>query len=211
MFYQNDTNLCVPDCYHVLPDVQEVYPQTTESSMQVTRTITRKAFTHDRNPSVTSKHEWLTPPWLLARLGSFDLDPCSPVPSDRPWPTAGCHYDVTDNGLVRPWFGRVWCNPPYDSVLCGRFLQRCANHGNAVALIFARVETANWFKHIWGAADAVLFIKGRLTFHNADGSAPRYSAGAPSALVAYGTRNSQSLRHCGIPGHFVSLKRHIQR
>ena len=23
------------------------------------------------------------------------------------------HYDKTMNGLSQPWFGRVWCNPPY--------------------------------------------------------------------------------------------------
>jgi len=57
------------------------------------------------------KDEWLTPPEILRALGSFDLDPCSPI--NRPWPTARVHYTITDDGLSRPWMGRVWFNPPY--------------------------------------------------------------------------------------------------
>lgn len=37
------------------------------------------------NTNTINKDEWLTPPWLLSRLGSFDLDPCASV--NRPWPT----------------------------------------------------------------------------------------------------------------------------
>lgn len=55
--------------------------------------------------------EWLTPPEIMSSLGAFDLDPCSPI--NRPWPTAGIHYTVEDDGLSKPWFGRVWCNPPH--------------------------------------------------------------------------------------------------
>ena len=57
------------------------------------------------------KDEWLTPPDLLEKLGTFDLDPCSPIV--RPWDTAKHHYTIHDDGLSQTWFGRVWCNPPY--------------------------------------------------------------------------------------------------
>ena len=30
--------------------------------------------------------EWLTTPYIIAALGHFDLDPCSPI--HRPWSTA---------------------------------------------------------------------------------------------------------------------------
>ena len=55
--------------------------------------------------------EWLTPKWILDRLGSFDLDPCASV--ERPWPTAARHYTVKEDGLLQRWEGVVWCNPPY--------------------------------------------------------------------------------------------------
>lgn len=47
--------------------------------------------------SSTGKNEWLTPPELLAKLGDFDLDPCSPI--NRPWPTAANHYTIEDDGI----------------------------------------------------------------------------------------------------------------
>jgi hypothetical protein len=44
---------------------------------------------HESHRSI--KEEWLTPQWLLARLGEFDLDPCAPHSDRRPWPTATNH------------------------------------------------------------------------------------------------------------------------
>lgn len=73
--------------------------------------------------SSTGKNEWLTPPCLLRRLGPFDLDPCSPV--NRPWDTARHHYTIEDDGLQQPWFGRVFCNPPYDTALIPVYPQVC--------------------------------------------------------------------------------------
>ncbi len=154
-------------------------------------------FAHDRGKEKT-KHEWLTPPSLLKMLGEFDLDPCAVAQANRPWPTATEHYDAEANGLLRPWRGRVFCNPPYDNVIAGQFLGRCAEHGNAIVLIFARTETENWQRLVFPKADAILFIAGRLVFHNADGAPALNTAGAPSALVAYGKENARQLRQrCG--------------
>lgn len=147
------------------------------------------------------KDEWLTPPEIIKALGPFDLDPCAPVPSKRPWPTAKQHFDMTTNGLIQPWTGRVWCNPPY-GLHIGRWLGRCVEHGNAIVLIFARVETEAWFKHIWPKADAVFFFHGRLAFHHApSGARSEWTGGAPSALVAYGATNVRAIRAALIAGH----------
>ena len=162
-----------------------------------------KAFSHDRVE--TTKHEWLTPPEILNALGPFDLDPCAPVPERRPWPTAARHYDITDNGLLKRWEGRVWLNPPYENDIAGAFLGRMAEHRNGIVLIFARVETGNWFDHIWSKADAVLFVRGRLRFYHATGKPADNCGGAPSALIAYGAENVESLRKSGIDGHLVIL------
>ena len=146
--------------------------------------------------------EWLTPPDIIKALGVFDLDPCSPI--DRPWPTAAEHFTILDNGLILPWHGRVWCNPPYGRE-ANEWLAKLAQHGNGVALIFARTETEMFFAHVWEKADAVLFLKGRLYFHYVDGRRAAANAGAPSCLVAYGIDNINALKRSGLKGKLICL------
>lgn len=148
------------------------------------------------------KDEWLTPPELLRALGDFDLDPCSPV--NRPWPTAARHLTWQDNGLLAEWKGRVWCNPPYGRET-SRWLARCAEHGNATALIFARTETADWQNHVWAKAHSILFLFGRLHFHHVDGRRARENSGAPSALIAYDAENTRFLQDANLNGRLIRL------
>jgi hypothetical protein len=138
----------------------------------------------------------------LQALGDFDLDPCASL--DRPWDTAKNHYTVDDDGLIQPWFGRVWCNPPYGPKM-GPFLEKLAVHENGIALIFARTETRAFFDYVWDKADALLFLKGRLRFHKPDGSLGG-TAGSPSVLIAYGQDNVKTLEECGLEGKLVRLK-----
>lgn len=146
--------------------------------------------------------EWLTPPCIIQACGPFDLDPCAPV--SRPWDTAIEHYSIVENGLSQPWLGRVWCNPPYGKDT-GKWLSRMAQHGNGIALIFARTETRMFFEHVWPHASAMLFIEGRLHFHFVSGVRAPTNAGAPSVLVAYGDECAERLHNSGIAGKFVHL------
>lgn len=141
----------------------------------------RDGFAHDID-RLGGKEEWLTPPEILKDFGPFDLDPCAPV--KRPWPMAARHFTAEDNGLIRPWNGFVWCNPPYGSKTSA-WLARCAEHGDCLALIFARTETGAFHERVWNRADGILFIKGRLNFYHASGEKAG-APGAPSCLVAYG-------------------------
>ena len=92
----------------------------------------------DHTNPVMLNGEWLTPPYIVEALGEFDLDPCSPI--NRPWDTATRHYDEWDDGLNKPWWGRVWCNPPYGRE-AEMWLKKLAGHGNGIALIFARTAS----------------------------------------------------------------------
>lgn len=139
--------------------------------------------------------EWLTPPEIIERLGPFDLDPCSPV--NRPWDTASVHYTVEDDGLTKPWFGRVWCNPPFGRQAI-RWMRKMAVHDNGIALIPARTETAMFYETVWANARGVLFIKGRPHFHYVDGKRAPFNSGAPICLVAYGKGNLFSLEMSGL-------------
>lgn len=150
--------------------------------------------------------EWLTPPEVLAALGRFDLYPCSPLDEARPWPTADRHFSKADNGLSREWAGRVWLNPPYGRE-ASQWLARLADHGNGVALIFARTETDMFFRHVWDKADAILFLRGRPHFYCVTGEKAKANSGAPSCLIAYGAENMERLRDCGLEGRLVVLGR----
>lgn len=147
--------------------------------------------------------EWLTPPDIIAALGPFDLDPCSPL--NRPWDTATVHLTVRENGLFRPWAGRVWMNPPFGREIPD-WMRRMSAHGNGIALILARTETA-WFQdYVFNspAMFSMLFLRGRLTFHHVDGSPARGNCGGAPVLVAYGKENALALNHSGIHGHLIS-------
>ena len=152
--------------------------------------------------ATAGKDEWLTPPEIIRALGPFDLDPCAPV--KRPWEMAAQHYTVLDNGLNKPWPGRVWCNPPYGTQT-GVWLRKCAQHGNAIALTFARTETKMFFDAVWNDADAVFFFRGRLKFYHVSGR-PGDSAGAPSILIAYGKENADRLLSAKLDGKGIRLK-----
>lgn len=144
-----------------------------------------------------SSVEWYTPPRVFTALGlRFDLDPCAPV-GGVPWLPADRHYSKTDDGLSRPWRGRVWLNPPYGTQTV-EWIERLARHGNGIALVFARTDTG-WAQQAIGSADAVCLIAGRLSFiagHERGGKG--HNAAAASMLLAWGDDCAEALRGCGL-------------
>ena len=146
--------------------------------------------------------EWLTPPELVIKLGEFDLDPCSPI--NAPFLHAKKNYTISDDGLSKDWFGRVYLNPPYGRGM-ELWLEKLKFHGNGIALIFARTETKCFFEHIWNDADAILFVKGRIRFYHISG-VQAGTPGAPSVFIAYGRENAFALKNSGIEGRYLDLK-----
>ena len=62
----------------------------------------------------TKRQDWITPPDLYEqwnkRWGPFYLDPCTT--KDNPLNTP-MYYTKKEDGLNQPWWGKVYCNPPY--------------------------------------------------------------------------------------------------
>jgi len=135
-------------------------------------------------------------------LGSFDLDPCSPI--NPPFVCAKHNFTILDDGLKQDWFGRVYLNPPYGRGM-EQWLEKLKYHGNGIALIFARTETKCFFEHIWNDADAILFVKGRIRFYHVSGIQAG-TPGAPSVFMAYGKDNAEALKNSGIKGRYLLLK-----
>lgn len=153
------------------------------------------------NTNTDNHDEWLTPPEIIRALGDFDLDPCAPT--IRPWDTAKNHYTKEDNGLILPWYGRVWLNPPYGRETF-KWLDKLSKHKRGVALIFARTETKGFHSQIWEKAHSVFFFKGRLAFYYVDGR-KGYSANAPSCLISYCDEDTDVIKHSGLNGKLVYL------
>lgn len=145
---------------------------------------------------------WLTPPHIVDAVGPFDLDPCAAT--DQPWPTAQTHLTVEDDGLLHPWQGLVWMNPPFSDQ--ERWFARLAEHGNGIGLCAARTETRWFVAQVWEKADAILFLYGRPHFHHADGTRGRANSGVPIVLVAYGVEAVQRLAECDLRGRLVRLR-----
>lgn len=134
--------------------------------------------------------EWYTPPCIVQTLGAFDLDPCA-----GPMAHAARNIAKEIDGLSIEWTGRVWLNPPYSDIY--EWLERFARHGNGVALVGARSET-QWFQRLAGAADACLWLRGRVRFERPGG--PKQNPTVGSVLVAYGAANAVALAESGLPG-----------
>lgn len=142
--------------------------------------------------------DWITPREIIQALGPFDLDPCACTP--QPWPCAAHQYTVADNGLLTPWYDRVFMNPPYSNYEIGGWLQKFQQHGNGIALVFARTDREDYHEYILHHADAILFRKGRITFYTPEGIEAPANGGAPNIFVAFGDRNVQALGDSGIAG-----------
>lgn len=157
------------------------------------------AFDHE-SPHKGATDEWFTPKWIIDRLGPFDLDPCTSL--FRPWDTAATHYCGEEvDGLSLPWKGRVWLNPPYGPQM-GKWVNKLAEHGNGIALIFARTETRA-FQDFSTAAHGILFPAGRYNFCKPHtGEASKSNAGSPSCFIAFGDENWECLETSGIKGFF---------
>lgn len=128
---------------------------------------------------------WLTPKWIIDTLGTFDTDPC--CPPNMPWRTAEVMYTPQEDGLVQPWQGRVWLNPPYGKDALP-FLAKMAEHvkngGSGITLLFARTDNTAWHELVVPNARAVMFLRKRIRFCREDGSDAGTSP-MPSVLIAY--------------------------
>lgn len=156
---------------------------------------------HQRSVGKSQTH--LTPPWIIERLGPFDLDPCAA--SRQPWATARRHLTIEDDGLSQPWDGVVWLNPPFDRRQVGLSVTRLADHGRGLLLVHARTET-DWFRPVWERADGMLFLSDRLHFHRIDGSRQAANSGAPVVIAAFGHECWGRLYTSGIEGYFVDTR-----
>ena len=134
----------------------------------------------------STTNEWSTPQVFFDELNKefdFTLDPCATKENAK----CASFFTKEQNGLVQPWTGRVFCNPPYGRVI-GQWVKRACDevtNGNAelvVMLLPARTDTRWWHDYcmrVW--PHGIRLLKGRLKFGDGTNSAP-----FPSAVVIFG-------------------------
>jgi phage N-6-adenine-methyltransferase len=123
---------------------------------------------------------WATPQKFFDKYDAvykFTLDVCA----DKDNAKCANFYTIEDNGLIQPWQGVCWMNPPYGREI-GAWMKKAHESSlkgaTVVCLVPARTDTKWW--HDYAMHGQIEFIKGRLKFGNAKNSAP-----FPSAIVVF--------------------------
>lgn len=152
--------------------------------------------------SANPTDEWYTPKEIIDALGVFDTDPCAPV--TPLWNTAKVMYNKSNDGLTKNWIGRVWLNPPYSKPLMWQFVEKLAEHGNGIALLFNRCDSNKFQDVIFTKATGIMFLRNRIKFFRPDGTRGN-SPGCGSILIAFGEENAEILRTCNITGKYIRI------
>ena len=128
-------------------------------------------------------NEWSTPQAFFDELNkefNFTLDPCATSEN------AKCtkYFTVEDDGLKQDWSkDTVFMNPPYGREIkywVQKAYEESLKGATVVCLIPARTDTAYWHDYIFGKADDIRFLRGRLKFGESKNPAP-----FPSAIIIY--------------------------
>lgn len=147
-------------------------------------------------PSIGGSDDWYRPPFIFSALGlEFDLDPCSPGPDH--WVPAANIYTKEDDGLIQPWEGLVFVNPPFG----GRrshvpWVLKFLEHANGICLVRA-YTSADWF-HEWAIkAETMVFPRGKTKFIRPDGTIGA-APGHGIVLLGMGEIANTALMNCGL-------------
>jgi phage N-6-adenine-methyltransferase len=141
--------------------------------------------------SQSDQNDWRTPRKYLeaahAVMGGIDLDPASSTEANETV-KAAAFYTETDNGLEKPWKGRVWLNPPYGGearLFVERLLKeyQVGNVTAAILLVNSHPTETKWFQQLFDYT--VCFVAGRIDF------------GGPSRDVASTSTHGSALVYLG--------------
>jgi phage N-6-adenine-methyltransferase len=129
---------------------------------------------------VTRTGQWPTPQWLVdqlaAEFGPFDLDPAATAGNAK----APAFFTAAEDGLARPWLGRVWLNPLYGRDI-GTWMRKAGaetRHASTqivIALVPASMDAA-WFRQATSAAGLTRIWPSRIGSPSAPTAPPSASA-----------------------------------
>jgi hypothetical protein len=133
----------------------------------------------------TGNNEWYTPAEYVACvrkvLGEIDCDPAS-TPLANEVVQARTFYTKEQNGLIRPWNGRVFLNPPYSKTLITRFANKfhyevlSGSITEAIVLVHNSTD-CQWWQTFAFYASAMCLTGHRIEYYAPDGADPNPQRG----------------------------------
>lgn len=153
----------------------------------------KKVTVHVSNNS--GKYEWFTPKKYIdaARevMGTIDLDPASSEIGNKIIQATKI-YTEQDSGLVHPWSGNVWMNPPYNNSLVADFTKKLVeelpNINQACVLVNNATET-KWFQnYIYEYCDSICYVRSRIKFLDVNGE--ETGSSLQGQVIAYFGKNT---------------------
>ena len=140
-----------------------------------------------KGSDISAGDEHFTPKWLFDAIGiEFDLDVSAPVEL-KTYVPAKDKYTILDNGLEQPWYGNVWCNPPYSQPT--PWVEKFIDHRHGIALL--PMTRGKWWFKLWNEADAIMPVAHNLKFELPDGKTKPITFNP--VLFAFGAFNVQAL------------------
>jgi phage N-6-adenine-methyltransferase len=196
--------------------VESVIGDVLADGRTPTKADIQRAIKGDPKPHVShnsGENEWYTPIEIIeaARsvLGRIDLDPASSKAANKVV-KAKRFYTAADNGLEKPWRGRVWMNPPYAQPLVSQFADRLATgvregHVPAAMVLVNNATETEWFGMLAEVASAICFPNGRVKFWS-----PTRETTAPlqgQAVLYVGRQVARFTKHFRSFGLLVTVQR----
>jgi hypothetical protein len=136
-----------------------------------------------------------TPNYITDALGKIDLDPCAgeftKIGIVNWWIGRG------EDGLLNPWHGFVFCNPPFSQKKI--WIEKMIEHNNGVLLLPER-GSAPWFGPL-AKSCGHYFVMGKKINFNGGSS----SNNLGSVLFLFGSESLDRIKKCGLPGHLVEV------
>ena len=152
----------------------------------------------------TEGDEWYTPKWLFDALGlQFSIDVCAPDDLTHVTTPADKYYTPTDNGLIRPWQGTIWCNPPYSNP--APWALQCVAHGDGLLLTHIPMN-AEWCIHVWNVCSGIRLFQA-IEFVRPDGKTQR--PGSWLQLAAFGDIAIEALAQMETPNDVAKNPRRV--
>lgn len=150
----------------------------------------------------TKSNEWYTKHIYINAvrevMGAIDLDPASCELANKVV-QAKHYYTKEENGLMQPWYGRIWLNPPYGHTIGGAAMSHqrafaekllreyaAGNIEQAVILTLGNPNSV-WFQPLLDFT--LCFYRGHIDFYRPDGSIGTF--GFPLAFVYLGPNESR--------------------